>query len=80
MAHFNWTIRSYANSIAGEGDHNALVRAVALSNPPGLAPADWIVDILLAEGLDDGGEVLRHEGTDAWSLEVSVGPASAFRG
>nr|WP_250807385.1 hypothetical protein [Neorhizobium tomejilense] len=77
MTHYSWTISTEQTSVQGEGDHLALTAAVALSDPPGVAPADWIVDLLLADGFTDGVTTHENEGDKGWSLEVREIVASA---
>lgn len=76
MAHYSWTISTEQTSVHGEGDHLALTAAVTLSNPPCVAPVDWIVDLLLADGFTNGVTSHENEG-ESWSLEVREIVASA---
>ncbi|MCZ7861134.1 hypothetical protein O9X98_06910 [Agrobacterium salinitolerans] len=70
MTRYTWTLNTASGSSSGEGDVASLTQAVRSADLPGVAPADWIVDMLLADGFSDGEAIHHHEGAGAWSLRV----------
>lgn len=70
MTLYSWTLQTSWGADSGEGDVEALTQAVRDADLPGVAPADWIVDMLLADGFADGEAVHRHEGSESWTLSV----------
>jgi hypothetical protein len=70
MTRYNWVLHAASGSSSGEGDVADLTKAVDDADLSGVAPADWIVDMLLADGFENGEAVHRHEGNDSWMLSV----------
>lgn len=70
MTRYTWILNTASGSSNGEGDVASLTQTVRDADLPGVAPADWIVDMLLADGFADGEAVHRHGGPGAWSLQV----------
>jgi hypothetical protein len=68
---YSWTLTTPAGAISGSGDKGTLTRYVRDADLPGVSPADWVVDLLLADGFEDGEAVHRHEvGKGGWTLAV----------
>lgn len=70
MTAYSWTLTSTAGTSTASGDAETLASFVRDARLSGLMPADWIVDLLLADGFEDGEAVHRHEGEDGWTLAV----------
>ncbi|MCV9964931.1 hypothetical protein OIU34_23845 [Pararhizobium sp. BT-229] len=70
MTAYSWTLTSPAGTSSASGDVDALTRFVRGARLSGLMAADWVVDLLLADGFENGEAVHRHEGSDGWTLAV----------
>lgn len=70
MSRYTWVLNTASSSANGEGDVASLTEAVRAAALPGVAPADWVVDMLLADGFENGEAIHRHDGNDGWTLSV----------
>ncbi|MBY3151352.1 hypothetical protein HFO56_02985 [Rhizobium laguerreae] len=71
MSSFSWTLTSGAGTRSARGDLDALTRFVGDADLPGVLAADWIVDLLLADGFENGQAAHHHDvGGESWILMV----------
>ncbi|MCS4089356.1 hypothetical protein [Rhizobium sp. BK176] len=71
MTAYSWTLTTPAGTSSAKGDVETLTRFVRDADLPGVSPADWVVDLLLADGFETGEAVHRHEvGNGGWTLSV----------
>lgn len=72
MSGYAWTLKQGSREIEGQGSAETLIDQLKSARLPGLAPADWIVDHLIADGFVDGSTVYRHDVTkhDEWTLTL----------
>jgi hypothetical protein len=72
MSNYTWTLKHGSREIEGQGSPETLIEQLKSTRLPGLTPADWIVDHLIADGLVNGSTVYRHDVTkqDEWQLTL----------
>lgn len=71
MTAYSWTLTTPAGTSSASGDVETLTSFVRDAALPGVSPADWVVDLLLADGFEDGEAFHRHEvGNDGWTLAI----------
>lgn len=67
---YTWTLARHCGSSSATGDQQALTGFLRDARLPGVMPADWVVDLLLADGFQQGEAVFGHEGSEGWTLTV----------
>jgi hypothetical protein len=72
MSSYAWTLKQGSTETEGHGSAEALTEQLKSARLPGLAPSDWIVDHLIADGFVNGSTVYRHDVTkqDEWTLTL----------
>jgi hypothetical protein len=72
MSSYAWTLKHGSRETDGHGSVEALTEQLKSSRLPGLAPVDWIIDHLIADGFVNGTTVYRHDVTkqDEWTLTL----------
>lgn len=71
MDTYTWTLTRGSASHEGMGTIEALKHALGKAHLDGVNPLDWTVDLLLADGFEDGQAIYRHEASDPhhhWNL------------